>query len=128
MRNRIVAALIAFFVGGFGVHQFYLGKKGKGIAYLLFFWTFIPSILAFIDFFILIFMEENEFDRKYNPDYYDDYSEELLMPNKGFSDSMNGRYQGLDLDKLEKLGRLRENGVLTEEEFQAQKEFLFNHR
>lgn len=128
MRNRVAAALIAFFVGGFGIHQFYLGNKGKGVAYLLFFWTFIPSILAFIDFFILVFMEEREFDKKYNPEYFDDYSDQLLTSNYEFSNSMNGRYQGLDLDKLEKLGRLRENGVLTEEEFQAQKEFLFNHR
>lgn len=133
MKNRVAAALIAFFAGGFGIHHFYLGNKGKGIAYLLFFWTLIPSILAFIDFFVLIFMEDREFDKKYNANQYEyedeyDYSDELLFHGDRQTDSTQTRYQGLDLDKLEKLGKLRENGVLTEEEFQAQKEFLFNHR
>ncbi|MBX9704718.1 MAG: NINE protein, partial [Gammaproteobacteria bacterium] len=34
-RNRIVAALLAIFLGGFGIHKFYLGKTGQGILYLL---------------------------------------------------------------------------------------------
>ncbi|MCW5940899.1 MAG: TM2 domain-containing protein [Fimbriimonadaceae bacterium] len=31
-RNRWVAALLAFFLGGFGAHRFYLGHIGSGIA------------------------------------------------------------------------------------------------
>ena len=30
-KSRIAAALLAFFLGGFGVHKFYLGKIGQGI-------------------------------------------------------------------------------------------------
>ena len=36
-KSRIAAALLAFFLGGFGVHKFYLGQVGLGILYLIFF-------------------------------------------------------------------------------------------
>ncbi len=34
-KSKIVAALLAFFLGVFGVHNFYLGYTGKGIAQLI---------------------------------------------------------------------------------------------
>lgn len=35
LKSRVVAALLAFFLGLIGVHSFYLGKKGSGIVHLL---------------------------------------------------------------------------------------------
>jgi TM2 domain-containing membrane protein YozV len=64
-KNRIVAALLALFLGGFGVHRFYLGRSGSGVLYLLFFWTFIPAILALIEFVRLLLMSEETFHQKY---------------------------------------------------------------
>ena len=34
-KNRVVAGLLAIFLGGFGVHNFYLGYNGRAIAQLL---------------------------------------------------------------------------------------------
>lgn len=64
-KSRIIAALLAFFLGGFGIHKFYLGQIGWGIVYLLFCWTFIPSIVAFIEFIIYLCTSDEDFARKY---------------------------------------------------------------
>lgn len=47
--NQIAYGLFALFLGGFGVHKFYVGKVGLGIVYLLFCWTFIPAIIALVE-------------------------------------------------------------------------------
>lgn len=52
--NKVVYCLLAFFVGGLGIHKFYSGKIGLGILYLLFCWTLIPAIVAFIEFIIAL--------------------------------------------------------------------------
>lgn len=66
MRTRTSAILWCFFLGAFGAHKFYLGQSGWGIVYLLFFWTGIPSIAAFIEFIMLLLMADNEFNRRFN--------------------------------------------------------------
>ncbi|KXT84401.1 TM2 domain-containing protein [Streptococcus panodentis] len=44
--NKMVYALLAIFLGTFGVHQFYAGKIGSGFMYLIFSWTGIPTIVS----------------------------------------------------------------------------------
>jgi len=65
MKTKLSAILIAFILGGFGGHKFYLGSKYAWI-YLLFFWTGIPAIVAVIDIIILACLSEVEFNQKYN--------------------------------------------------------------
>lgn len=48
-KDRGIAIILALFLGGFGAHRFYLGQVGWGLVFLLFFWTFIPTIFALID-------------------------------------------------------------------------------
>lgn len=69
MKDKNIAAIWAFFAGGFGAHKFYLGQTGAGVLYLIFFWTFIPSIIAFFEFIGLLIMDKDEFDRRYNGRY-----------------------------------------------------------
>lgn len=49
-KSKVTAALLCFFVGGFGVHRFYVGKVGTGIVMLLTLgclglWTLIDFIM-----------------------------------------------------------------------------------
>lgn len=52
--NKIVYCVLAFFLGGIGIHKFYAGKIGTGILYILFCWTFIPGFIAFIEFIVAL--------------------------------------------------------------------------
>ncbi|MCL9804486.1 TM2 domain-containing protein [Flavobacterium amniphilum] len=69
MKSKITAIVLAFFLGGIGIHKFYLGKSVQGILYLIFCWTFIPALLAFFEFFGLLLMSESSFNMKYNNDF-----------------------------------------------------------
>lgn len=64
MKNRFVVVLLAFFLGAFGVHRFYLGQYLRGFLYLI-----IPplgAIIAFYDAVVFLFMNNADFDIRYN--------------------------------------------------------------
>lgn len=65
MRNRGLAIALAIFLGGLGVHRFYIGKVGSGFLYLIFCWTFIPAILALITAIRWAFMSDQKFNEIY---------------------------------------------------------------
>lgn len=48
-KSRGIAIALAYFLGLFGVHRFYLGETKKGLIYLGLFWTTIPIFLGFYD-------------------------------------------------------------------------------
>jgi TM2 domain-containing membrane protein YozV len=62
-KDKTMAALLALFLGGLGIHKFYLGDSKKGVLYLIFFWTFIPAILALIDAIRMFGMSDSEFQQ-----------------------------------------------------------------
>lgn len=62
-KNLIAAALLAFFLGALGIHNFYLGHTGKGVAQLLltilgsavfFIGPIIAGIWAFVEFILIL--------------------------------------------------------------------------
>ena len=65
-KDKTVAVLLALFLGGFGAHKFYLKQAGLGVLYIIFFWTYIPAIISFIECIMIAVMSKEEFDHKYN--------------------------------------------------------------
>lgn len=108
MKDKTAAALLAFFLGGIGVHRFYLNQVGLGFLYLLFSWTFIPFIVAFIDFIVFLAMDKRSFDHKYNRE----------------NRIENNYYQNSSSEEIEKLYNLKMKGIITQEEFNRKKREL----
>jgi len=63
--NKVTAGLLALFLGGFGVHKFYLGNSKSGIWYLLFCWTGVPEIIGFIEGIQYFAMSDEDFVNKF---------------------------------------------------------------
>lgn len=72
--KRLVAAILAFFFGLFGVHKFYLGRTGAGLIMLFvslfgFIFLGLPTIaigiIAFVEFIIYLTKSDEEFERIY---------------------------------------------------------------
>ncbi len=85
MKDKNVAAILALFLGGIGVHKFYLGRSGWGILYLLFSWTMIPSFAALIEFIILATMDTEEFNRRFNGAYMLPQVVVNMLPPAGYA-------------------------------------------
>ena len=66
MKSQTIAALLTIFLGGFGIHRFYLGKTVSGVLNLLFFWTGIPGLIAFFESLITVFTSPEKWAQKYN--------------------------------------------------------------
>ena len=59
--------IILCFVGGFiGLQEFYRGKICLGVFAVLFFWTGIPEIVAFIEAVVWLFRGEDEFNKEFD--------------------------------------------------------------
>lgn len=120
MKNRFVAAILAFFLGGFGIHKFYLGKW-SGLFYLILCWTYIPAIIAFIEGILYLVNGEAEFNRKYNKSQQKQYGsnyyqssqpemhEEYILPKCGTTMSkvcpLCGKKNELDSSFCESCGK-----------------------
>lgn len=50
-KSRFTYIILCLFFGGIGIHNFYAGRTGAGIAQLLLSWTGISSLWAFIELF-----------------------------------------------------------------------------
>ncbi len=52
-KDEVVGVLLALFLGGIGIHHFYLRRNTAGIIYLLFSWTGIPMVIAWVECFFM---------------------------------------------------------------------------
>lgn len=81
-----------------------------GVLYLLFFWTFIPGIIAFFEFIGLIIMSDQAFDAKYNPNYLPSNTE------RGLPESAQQKTA-----TLLQLKKLYDQGIITAEEYEEKR-------
>ncbi|UBF25741.1 NINE protein [Kovacikia minuta CCNUW1] len=110
MKSRTTAGLLALFLGGLGVHKFYLGEGGKGVLYLVFFWTYVPAIIALVEAIILFSMSDTDFNAKYNNG--------AGLPVGKVGSAKDTTSALIDLKKL------YEAGVITAEEFEEKRKNL----
>ncbi|MEM6877270.1 MAG: NINE protein [Bacteroidota bacterium] len=87
MYNKYVAGFLALFLGIFGAHDFYLGRRLRAIAQLASFWVLVfllaegagsdelfgmmlavTCIIPFITALLFFFMPEEQFNARFNPD------------------------------------------------------------
>lgn len=66
VHNRATAALLAIFLGDFGLHKFYLGQPKLGMVYLLLFWTLIPGLIGLIEGLSYLFQTDKQFSARYD--------------------------------------------------------------
>lgn len=130
MRSKSTALILCFFLGGIGGHKFYLGQTFLGVMYLLFCWTFIPGLIALLEFFLLLFMSEDEFNRRFNFTHmmmgaatqHTQVAQNIVVNVPGHSTAPIPAAAPVDITaQLGRLNELRVAGAITDAEFAAQK-------
>lgn len=66
-KSKALAIVLAIFLGGLGIHKFYLRRFGLGFLYLIFFWTLIPILLGLIDAIVLATKKRSDFSGSVRP-------------------------------------------------------------
>jgi TM2 domain-containing membrane protein YozV/Tfp pilus assembly major pilin PilA len=64
-KSKLTAGLLAIFIGGLGIHRFYLGQWW-GLFYLLFWITGIPSLVSIIEGIVFLASNDYAWDEKHN--------------------------------------------------------------
>jgi hypothetical protein len=62
-KSKVTYGVLALLIGGLGIHRFYLGQS-IGILYILFCWTYIPSLIAFVEGIIALCSSDESWERK----------------------------------------------------------------
>ncbi|MEL7141303.1 MAG: NINE protein [Cyanobacteria bacterium J06643_4] len=113
MKDKTTAAILAIFLGGIGIHKFYLGETGAGIIYLIFACTGIPYFIAFIEFIIYLTMSDAQFNAKYNR-----HQSGRPMMSQPVPALESSREKAATLGEMKKL---YDAGVITAEEYEEKR-------
>ncbi len=123
-KSRKIAALLAFSgvvlpVSGF--HKLYLGQPLWGALYLLLWWTPIPNIASAIEGVWYLGQSQDEFDRKFNCGLVPEISE-----NVNQTPIVDPAQVGAVADALRQLDSLRQEGLVSEYEFEQKRRQLLD--
>lgn len=112
-KSRSVAVILAFAsmtipVAGF--HKFYLGQPIWGVVYLLLSWTPIPHIASAIEAVWYLTQDSDRFDSNFNP------------PDRQMATSSIVAHPMTTVaDSIRELDKLREDGLISEYEFEQKR-------
>ena len=121
-KDWLTTLLFSIFLGGLGIHRFYVGKIGTGILWLL--TGGCLGIGALVD--IIMIATEN-FTDEYNRLVVQDSHKNPNYAYSSASSSTSGATKSSRddvLDQIEKLAKLRDSGAITQEEYEAKKAIL----
>lgn len=122
MKSKTTAGILALLVGGLGVHKFYLDRPIQGALYLVFFWTFVPAVIALVEAILFFTMSDANFNLKYNGGMTPVVAQPQNIVVNVASTASAGPVDVTE--RLRVLMDLKTAGGLTDEEFQSQKQKL----
>ena len=117
-KNKLTAILLSIFTGGLGIDRFYLGYTGLGVAKLL--TCGVLGIWALIDLIMIC-------TGSLRPADGSPWEEEVRVTQVQAAAPVQPsafNNKASTLEALEKLAKLHEQGILTDEEFQQEKKEL----
>ncbi|MCR4559611.1 MAG: NINE protein [Bacteroidales bacterium] len=133
MKSKIIAFLLWFFLGVLGIHRFYVHKWGTGILWLL--TLGLAGIGWIIDLFLLGTMVDN-YNLKKNMKRISKSTAELAVGTADFVQNVNSQTEenataeqaesNGKVEKLRNIKSLLDSGVLTQEEFEIEKQKILN--
>ncbi len=116
-KSRSIAAVLAF-AGTLtisGLHKFYLGQPLWGIVYVLLSWTPIPKVASAIEGVWFLAQDEETFNRNFN-----------LGKSLVNNTSTGGNQVSMIADALRDLDGLRQDGLISEYEFEQKRRQLLD--
>jgi TM2 domain-containing membrane protein YozV len=117
-KSRSVAAVLAFAgtVTVSGLHKFYLGQPFWGVLYVLLSWTPIPKVASAIEGVWFLAQDEDAFDRNFN-----------LGKSVVKTSQVAGKEVSAIAEALRELDSLRQDGLISEYEFEQKRRQLLDH-
>lgn len=123
-KNMVIAYLLWWFLGWAGIHRFYLGKTGSGIAQLaltVIGWATAVILIGFV--FLAIWGLWWLCDAYYVQKYVKESNQLAGLDGSTFTVSTQ-KQSSDNLEQLERLHALYEKGVFTREEYEQKKSEL----